>query len=114
MGCYSNRDEKSIAFITGLTKFGLLIPLLTANAEVIVPVPLLEDVKSARVSVFYDAGNVFASDDSFALSELRMAVGVAGIWMSPMGLLSVSYSNPFNDQLGDEIEKFQFNFGTQF
>ncbi|MEC8148394.1 MAG: outer membrane protein assembly factor BamA [Pseudomonadota bacterium] len=88
--------------------------LLTANAEVIVPVPLLEDVKSARVSVFYDAGNVFASDDSFALSELRMAVGVAGIWMSPMGLLSVSYSNPFNDQLGDEIEKFQFNFGTQF
>ena len=88
--------------------------LLTGNAEVIVPVPLLEDIKSARVSVFYDVGNVFASDDSFSFSELRMAVGVAGIWMSPMGLLSVSYSNPFNDKFGDEIEKFQFNFGTQF
>ena len=75
---------------------------------------MLEDIKSARVSVFYDVGNVFASDDSFSFSELRMAVGVAGIWMSPMGLLSVSYSNPFNDKFGDEIEKFQFNFGTQF
>lgn len=29
----SNSDEKSIGFIAGLTKFGLLIPLLTANAE---------------------------------------------------------------------------------
>ncbi len=29
----SNRDEKSVGFIAGLTKFGLLIPLLTANAE---------------------------------------------------------------------------------
>ena len=29
----SNSNIKSIGFITGLTKFGLLIPLLTANAE---------------------------------------------------------------------------------
>ena len=88
--------------------------LVVGNAEVILPLPLLEDMNSIRISAFYDAGNVFASGDSFSFSDLRMSVGISGIWMSPFGLLSISYSNPFNDQFGDEIQKFQFNFGTQF
>ncbi len=105
---------------------------LVGNAEVIIPVPFLEDFKSVRLSGFLDAGNVYGKDtlffqdtttgrvfaedkdDEFNLRDLRMSVGISGIWMSPFGLLSVSFAQPFRDQLGDELQKFQFNFGTQF
>ncbi|MCZ6772892.1 MAG: outer membrane protein assembly factor BamA, partial [Proteobacteria bacterium] len=105
---------------------------LVGNAEVIIPVPFLEDFKSVRLSGFLDAGNVYGTDtlffqdtttglvfavdrdDEFNLRDLRMSVGVSGIWMSPFGLLSVSFAQPFRDQSGDELQKFQFNFGTQF
>ena len=105
---------------------------LVGNAEVIIPVPFLEDFKSVRLSGFLDAGNVYGTDtlffqdtttdlifavdkdDEFNLRDLRMSVGISGIWMSPFGLLSVSFAQPFRDQLGDELQKFQFNFGTQF
>ena len=87
--------------------------MFVGNAEMILPLPIKE-LKSTRLSVFYDVGNVFASNESFTFSDMRMSVGLSGIWMSPFGLLSVSYSKPFNDQFGDEIQKFQFNFGTQF
>lgn len=87
---------------------------LVGNAEVILPVPFLDDFKSVRMSGFFDAGNVYATDDRFDLDDLRMSVGLSGIWMSPFGLLSVSFAQPFRDQRGDEIQRFQFNFGTQF
>ncbi len=87
--------------------------MFVGNAEMILPLPI-QELKSTRLSLFYDVGNVFASNESFTFSDMRMSVGVSGIWMSPFGLLSVSYSKPFNDQFGDEIQKFQFNFGTQF
>ncbi len=87
---------------------------IVGNAEVILPVPFLEDFKSVRLSGFVDAGNVYASDDKISFDELRMSAGISGIWMSPFGLLSVSFAQPFRDQQGDEIQRFQFNFGTQF
>ncbi|MCB1748158.1 MAG: outer membrane protein assembly factor BamA [Gammaproteobacteria bacterium] len=87
---------------------------LVGNAEVILPVPFLEDLKSVRVSGFFDAGNVYTSEQDVDLGDMRMSVGVSGIWMSPFGLLSVSFAQPFNDQSGDEIQRFQFNFGATF
>ena len=87
---------------------------LVGNAEVILPVPFLEDFKSVRLSGFIDAGNVYASSQKFDLDQMRMSAGISGIWMSPFGLLSVSFAQPFRDQVGDEIQKFQFNFGAQF
>ncbi len=87
---------------------------VVGNAEVILPVPFLEDFKSVRLSGFVDAGNVYASSDRFDLGDLRMSAGISGIWMSPFGLLSVSFAQPFRDQEGDEIQRFQFNFGAQF
>ena len=87
---------------------------VVGNAEVIIPVPFLEDFKSVRLSGFVDAGNVYASSDRFELDAIRMSTGVSAIWMSPFGLLSVSYAQPFRDRLGDEIQRFQFNFGAQF
>ena len=70
--------------------------------------------ESVHHAVDDDAGNVYASDDDISLSELRMSTGISGVWMSPFGMISVSYAQPFKDQRGDEIQKFQFNFGTQF
>ena len=87
---------------------------LIGNAEMIIPVPFLEEFKSVRLSGFVDAGNVYASGDRFTLSQLRMSLGMSGIWMSPFGLLSVSFAKPFRDRSNDEIQEFQFNFGTQF
>ena len=87
---------------------------MVGNAEIILPIPFMDEVKSVRLTGFVDAGNVYASDDDISLSELRMSTGISGVWMSPFGMISVSYAQPFKDQRGDEIQKFQFNFGTQF
>jgi len=87
---------------------------LMANAEVIIPVPFLTEFKSVRLTGFMDAGNVYSTDDDFELNLVRMSVGLSGVWMSPFGLISVSWAQPFKDRAGDEIQKFQFNFGTQF
>jgi outer membrane protein insertion porin family len=88
------------------------------NAELILPVPFVTDVKSIRLSAFIDAGNVYDTqntvDDEFQFSTLRMSAGLSGIWLSPFGVLSVSVAQPFNKQPGDQDQPFQFTFGTNF
>ncbi len=84
------------------------------GAEVILPVPFLEDVKNLRFSTFIDAGNVFGANEDFDVGELRYSAGLAGIWVSPFGLVSVSIAQPFGDKSGDETQPFQFTFGTSF
>jgi outer membrane protein insertion porin family len=87
---------------------------IVGGAEVIIPVPFLAEFKSVRLSTFVDAGNVWSADQRVSLSDVRMSAGLSGIWMSPFGLLSVSVAQPFRDQPGDKVQRFQFNFGTQF
>lgn len=87
---------------------------LFAGAEVIIPVPFFRDIKNLRFSSFMDAGNVYGIDEDFDVGELRYSAGVAGIWVSPFGLISVSIAQPFGDKSGDEIQQFQFTFGTSF
>ena len=88
--------------------------LLVGNAEVIIPVPFLAEFKSVRMTGFFDAGNVYGANEKFDVGDLRMSGGLSGVWLSPFGLLSVSIAQPFNDKDGDEIQKFQFTFGTSF
>lgn len=88
--------------------------MLVGNAEVILPFPFLEELKSVRVTAFYDIGNVFGAQEDFEADKLRMSAGLSGIWLSPFGMLSISIAQPFRDQPGDEIQKFQFTFGTNF
>lgn len=87
---------------------------LVAGAEVILPVPFFKDVKSVRIAGFFDAGNVYGNDEDFDASELRYSVGLSGIWVSPFGLVSASIAQPIADQAGDDIQNFQFTFGTSF
>ena len=88
--------------------------LLVGNADVILPVPFLQDLKSVRVTAFVDAGNVYGQDESIDLGKLRYSAGISGLWVSPFGVLTVSVAQPFNDQPGDDTQPFQFTFGTNF
>jgi len=88
---------------------------IVGNAELILPVPFLKEFKSVRLTAFYDIGNVYDTTfENVQVDTLRMSTGVSGIWLSPFGMLSVSIAQPFNDQVFDEIQKFQFTFGSTF
>ncbi|MGE0385882.1 MAG: outer membrane protein assembly factor BamA [Gammaproteobacteria bacterium] len=88
--------------------------LVVGNAELIVPLPFLAQLKSVRVTGFFDMGNVYAANEDFSADALRMSTGISGVWLSPFGVLSASFAKPFNDQPGDKTQSFQFTFGTSF
>ena len=88
---------------------------LTGGAELILPLPFFKDVKSLRISGFFDAGNVYDLDrEDFDLGTLRYSAGLSGIWVSPFGIVSVSIAQPFNDESTDRLQPFQFTFGSSF
>ncbi len=91
------------------------------NVELIVPAPLEDLEDTVRIAGFFDIGNVFDTkglvsdpDTGFKVSELRYSVGVSTTWLSPVGALSVSLGFPLNSKDGDDVERFQFSFGTGF
>lgn len=84
---------------------------VVGNMELYLPVPFMKDVKSFRLSAFVDAGNVYETA-SFKAGDLRMATGVAAIWISPIGPLSFSLARPLRDQPTDQTQLFQFSIGT--
>ncbi len=88
--------------------------LVVGNAEVILPVPFLQDIESLRITGFVDAGNVYGVDEDFDADTIRYSAGLSGLWLSPFGVLTVSVAQPFNTQDGDSEQPFQFTFGTTF
>jgi outer membrane protein insertion porin family len=102
--------------------------------ELIFPVP--DKWKSAaRISWFYDIGNVFQTgnkvkflgvdditpvDYHFNYANLKRSTGIAVQWLAPLGLFRFSYGIPLNPfpgntvQFGDETERFQFSIGQAF
>lgn len=87
---------------------------LVGGAEVILPVPFFKDIKSVRISGFFDAGNVYGTDEDIDLGLLRYSAGLSGIWVSPFGIVAVSVAAPFGDEPTDELQPFQFTFGSSF
>jgi outer membrane protein insertion porin family len=102
--------------------------------ELILPVPD-KWKSSARVSFFYDVGNVFQTgnkvkflgvdditpvDYHFSYANLKRSTGVAVQWLAPLGLFRFSYGIPLNAFQGntvrfnDETERFQFSIGQAF
>lgn len=72
-----------------------------------------------RTSLFFDAGNVYdtfnnRSFNGTASGSLRYSTGVEADWLTPMGLIDVSYAKPLNKQPGDRAETFQFSLGANF
>lgn len=76
--------------------------------------PKLFDSPSARISAFFDFGNVYSDVDAFKANELRASTGVALLWRAPVGPISISYAFPLKKEDNDEIERLQFTFGGQF
>jgi outer membrane protein insertion porin family len=88
--------------------------LMVFNAEVIFPIPFVEDTQGVRLSAFFDVGNVFEDYNNFDAGELRYSVGLAGLWLSPLGPISMSLGFPLNAESGDDEQNFQFTVGTFF
>ncbi|WJW76582.1 outer membrane protein assembly factor BamA [Thiohalobacter sp. IOR34] len=87
---------------------------LLGNVELYFPPPLLSELKSFRMSTFFDIGNVFADFNDFEAGELRYSVGVGATWLSPLGALTFSLAKPLNEKEGDDTQIFQFTIGTNF
>nr|VFJ46110.1 MAG: Beta-barrel assembly machine subunit BamA [Candidatus Kentron sp. FW] len=87
---------------------------LEGSAEVIIPTSFISDTKSAQFSVFVDAGNVYGPQENLDLGTLRYSTGLATTWISPFGALTFSYAMPLKKEPTDEVQKFQFTFGTNF
>ena len=106
---------------------------VVSQFELLLPMP--EKFRnSARFSVFFDAGNVFSTDDTefvgtdgitpveynFAFDEIRYSAGLAVQWLAPLGVFRFSYAVPLNAKDGegveyeDETEGFQFSIGQAF
>ncbi|MEF9977947.1 MAG: outer membrane protein assembly factor BamA [Thermomonas sp.] len=85
--------------------------LLAGSVEAIFP--KLFDSPAARISAFLDFGNVYNGFDNFSAKDLRVSTGVALLWRSPMGPLSISYAFPLRKQDTDQVERLQFTFGGQ-
>jgi outer membrane protein insertion porin family len=108
--------------------------LVVARSELVIPMPE-KFQSSARVSLFYDMGNVFSTNNNvkfygqdgltpvtykFKYSSLRRSAGLSVEWLAPLGLFRFSYGVPLNPQKGssvifpDEKERFQFSVGQAF
>ncbi|WP_457668583.1 outer membrane protein assembly factor BamA [Thiolapillus sp.] len=85
---------------------------LVGGLELYSPPPFAQLDSTVRMSVFLDAGNVF--QDRVELDEIRYSVGIGATWLSPMGAMTLSYGVPLNDKSYDDVENFQFSFGSVF
>lgn len=89
--------------------------LIMGRGELFFPVPFMDrQSNNFRMSVFADAGNVFGAGDPLKAGELRYSTGVAAVWISPFGAISVAIAQPFNDGPDDEVQRFQFSLGAGF
>ena len=84
------------------------------TAEVILPLPFTKDSATFRITSFVDAGNVYGPDEDFDFDTLRYSTGIAAIWLSPVGPLTMSFAEPLKSQTGDQTQGFQLTFGTSF
>jgi outer membrane protein insertion porin family len=109
---------------------------VTNQNELIFPMPA-KWAQTARVSAFFDVGNIFATGNKVqfygpdqvspqdyhfsGFNSLKRSVGVAVQWLAPLGLFRFSFGIPLNAKKGDgvtswgdETEGFQFSVGNAF
>ncbi|MDD9894065.1 MAG: outer membrane protein assembly factor BamA [Gammaproteobacteria bacterium] len=85
------------------------------RVEVGIPTGFKNNNRSTRLVSFVDFGNVFNTVSDFDVSELRGSYGLGFYWLTPiLGLMRFSYAIPVNNAPTDELDRFQFTFGTNF
>ena len=87
---------------------------VVGTAEILLPLPFTQDSNTFRVTSFFDIGNAYGPDEDFSFDTLRYSVGLAGVWLSPVGPLSMSFARPLKTLPDDETQTFQLTFGTSF
>jgi len=87
---------------------------LEGSAEIIIPVPFVKDIKSTRLSGFFDVGNVYGTKENFDTGTLRYSAGLATTWLSPFGALTFSYALLVDSEPDDDLQRFQFSVGSNF
>ena len=78
---------------------------------------MLKDLENFDFSFFIDAGNVWGVDYSDAIDDnsgIRSSTGLAVDWLTPIGPLSFSFSQPITKADTDKTETFRFDIGTTF
>lgn len=104
-----------------------------ASAELVFPLPFVEDQRSMRSVLFMDAGNVFdtkcykltgtdasgrtehpACIEGFDVDEIRVGAGVSLTWVTAIGPLTFTFARDLNSKDGDETEGFEFSLGQVF
>ncbi|MGO3783034.1 MAG: outer membrane protein assembly factor BamA [Vreelandella alkaliphila] len=103
--------------------------LVEGSAEVLFPMPFVEDQRAIQPSLFLDAGNTFLSScydvqeadigrqqcsSGVDLGDLRYSVGIGLSWLTPVGPLTFSVAEPLSDKSGDDTQFFQFSLGQTF
>ncbi|MDR3390903.1 MAG: outer membrane protein assembly factor BamA [Sulfuriferula sp.] len=93
---------------------------IVGNAEILFPMPGMQNDKSVRLSAFFDAGEVAGPGDylgrysNFSFQDFRFSTGLAVNWVSPVGPLKFSLAQPLNPQSDDKKQVFQFTLGQVF
>lgn len=87
---------------------------VVGTAEIILPLPFTRDSNTFRVTTFLDTGNVYGPKEDFDFDTLRYSTGIAAIWLSPVGPLTMSFAKALKTRAGDETDGFQLTFGTSF
>lgn len=96
--------------------------LVESGVELIFPLWFVKERRSLRTVLFVDAGNVFDSDCGIyqetcydvEFNQLRASYGFGLTWVSALGPLSFSLSQPINNSSSDNTKFFQFSIGTGF
>ncbi|MFW5910571.1 MAG: outer membrane protein assembly factor BamA [Thiohalospira sp.] len=70
--------------------------------------------ESLRLGLFVDAGNVWEDVQAFEPADFRASYGAGVVWLTPMGILELSYAKPLAHKSGDELDAIQFNIGTPY
>ena len=110
--------------------------MVVGGAELIFPLPLVENMRQFRPVLFVDVGNVFNTDCPTAerlaaasgvaieeivlrcpepsVEELRYSAGLSVTWLTGMGPMTFALAIPFNSAPWDEEERFSFELGRTF
>lgn len=84
---------------------------LLFNAELEFPIYNQAGFKGV---VFFDAGNAFAENQNYSITNLLTDYGFGLRWLSPMGPLRFEWGFPINKRPGDQSMVFNFTIGSFF
>ncbi|UYZ84805.1 outer membrane protein assembly factor BamA [Entomomonas sp. E2T0] len=97
--------------------------LITGGVELIVPTPFVNDQRTIRTALFWDAGNVFSNNCPLSTTkncknpnfgDLASSVGVGVTWVTAFGPLSFSLAMPIKKPDNADTQIFQFSLGQTF